>query len=94
MEIIGLSVHLETVAVTAIVFVFGSQVELIFHIPQLHGVPMVGSHRVQGDRAWTAPKCAGLVTSSISVGAELEYPKSAFPAKGAEPDLGQVQSLS
>lgn len=79
---------------TAIVFVFGSQVKLVFHIPQLHAVPMAGSHRVQGDRARAAPRCAGLVAPSISVGAELGYPKSAFPAKGAEPDLGQAQSLS
>lgn len=45
MEIIGLSVHLEPVAVTAVVFVFCSQVELVFCIPQLRGaaVPIPGA---------------------------------------------------
>lgn len=37
MEIIGLFVHLETVAVTAVVFLFCSQVELVFPISQLQG---------------------------------------------------------
>lgn len=45
MEIIGLSTHLEPVAVTAVVFVFCSQVELVFSISQLRGaaVPIPGA---------------------------------------------------
>lgn len=42
MEIIGLFVHLETVAVTAVVFLFCSQVKLVFHIPQLRGANKSG----------------------------------------------------
>lgn len=42
MEIIGLFVHLETVAVTAAVFLFYSQVKLVFHIPQLQGADKPG----------------------------------------------------
>lgn len=42
MEIIGLFVHLETVAVTAVIFLFCSQVELVFPISQLQGASESG----------------------------------------------------
>lgn len=42
MEIIGLFMHLETVAVTAVVFLFCSLVELVFHILQLRGTNKSG----------------------------------------------------
>lgn len=42
MEIIGLFVHLETVAVTAVIFLFCSQVELVFPISELQGASESG----------------------------------------------------
>lgn len=64
MEIIGLFVHLETVAVTAAVFLFCSQVELVFHISRLQGANESGHSALPPPPKDTCPS-EGWVTAGI-----------------------------